>query len=68
MVKNTILVQSKKNVSIKAFFTLTVFDTLLFEGRSVLSPAQRGKGSEGVKVSVKNHKSYWDFFKKLLEK
>ena len=29
-------------------FTLTVFEILLFEGRSVLSPAQRGAGSETV--------------------
>ena len=35
-------------------FALTVFEILLFEGKSVLSPAQRETGSEGVKVSLKN--------------
>ena len=32
--------------NIKAIFTLTVFEILLFEGRSVLSLAQRSTGSE----------------------
>ena len=33
---------SLKNVIVKAMFTLTVFEILLFEGRSVLPPSQRG--------------------------
>ena len=40
---------SLKNVLVKAMFTLTVFEILLSDGRSVLSPAQRGTGSERVK-------------------
>ena len=43
-----------KRLLVKAMFTLTVFELLLSENRSVLSPAQRGTGSERVKVSVKN--------------
>ena len=38
-------------------FTLTVFEILLSEGRSVLSPAQRGTGNERAKVSLKNQKN-----------
>ena len=38
-------------------FALTVFEILLSEGKSVLSTAQWGTGSEGVKVSVKNQKN-----------
>ena len=41
---------SLKNVAAKAMFTLTVFEILLSEGRSVLSSAQRGTGSERVHV------------------
>ena len=33
-------------------FTLTVFEILLSEGRSVLSPAQRVTGSERVKKTL----------------
>ena len=54
---------SLKFFSVKAVFTVTVFEILLFEGRSVLSPAQRGTGSEKVKVSVKNQKNIWIFLK-----
>ena len=54
---------SLKNVPVKAMFTLTVFELLLSEGGSVLSPPLRGKGSERVKVSVKNQNLL-----KLLEK
>ena len=32
----------------KALFTLSVFEMLLFEGRSVLAPAQWGTGSKRV--------------------
>ena len=35
-------------------FTLSVFEILLFEGRSVLSADQRGTRNKRVKVSVKN--------------
>ena len=48
-------------------FALTVFEILLFEGKSVLSPAQRETGSEGVKVSVKNQKNIWNLLE-MLEK
>ena len=40
---------SLKNRPIKAIFTPTVFEILMSEGRSVLSPAQRGTWSERVK-------------------
>ena len=39
-----------KNVAAKAMFTLTIFEILLSEGRSVLSLAQRGTGSKRVNV------------------
>ena len=41
---------SFKNVTSKAMFTLTVFEILLSERRSVLPPVQRGAGSERVNV------------------
>ena len=37
----------------KAMFTLTVFEILLFEGRSVLAPARWGAGSNRVKQFMK---------------
>ena len=40
---------SLENVRIKAMFTSTVFEILMSEGRSVLSPAKWGTGSESVK-------------------
>ena len=40
---------SLENVRIKAMFTSTVFEILMSEGRSVLSLAKRGTGSESVK-------------------
>ena len=49
----------------KATFTLTIFEILLFKGRSVLSTAQKGTGSKSVNkrisvdishVMVKNYK------------
>ena len=58
---------SLNNPLVKAIFTLTVFEILLSEGRSVLSPAERGTGSERVKVSVKNQKNI-GILLKLLEK
>ena len=38
---------------VKTICTLTVFEILLFGGRSVLGAAQRVPGSERVKVLVK---------------
>ena len=38
---------------------------LLFEVKSVLSPAQRGAGSETVKFSLKNQKNVWLLLKLL---
>ena len=35
-------------------FTATIFEILMSEGRSVLSPAQRDTENGRVKVSVKN--------------
>ena len=58
---------SLNNLLVKAIFTLTVFEILLSEGRSVLSPAERGTGSKRVKVSVKNQKNI-GILLKLLEK
>ena len=39
---------SLKNVLVRAMFTLTAFEIFLSKGRLVLSPAQRGTGSERV--------------------
>ena len=39
---------SLKNIVMKIVFTPTVFEILMSECRSVLSPAQRGTGSEMV--------------------
>ena len=50
----------------KVLFTLDVFEILLFECRSVLSPSQRDTGSERVKFSVKNKLK--NILLKLLEK
>ena len=41
-----------KKVPIKAMFTPTVFEILMSEGRLVLSPTQRGTGSERVKKII----------------
>ena len=46
---------------------LTVFEILLFVGRSVLSPAQWGKRGKNVEVLVKNQKNI-RILLKLLEK
>ena len=43
---------SLKNVLVKTMFILTFFEILMFEGRSVLAPAQQGTGSERVKEHV----------------
>ena len=47
----------------KAMFTLTVFEILLFEGRLVLGPE-----SERVQYSVKNMHKKTRLFLKLFEK
>ena len=52
-----------KIVLVKVMFTLTVSENLLFEERSVLSPAERSTGSERVKVSVKNQHKYSEIVK-----
>ena len=51
----------------KALFTLTVFEILLFEDRSLLAPAQGSTTSEMVKFSMKNQKNEL-FLLKLLQK
>ena len=56
-----------KNVPVKAMFTLTIFDILLFKGKSVLSTAHWDTGSEWVKVLVKKQKNILILLK-LLEK
>ena len=56
-----------KNPLMDAMFTLTILKILPFEGRSVLSPSQRGTESERVKFSVK-HQKIIRLFLKLLEK
>ena len=43
-----------KNTPTETMFTLTIFKILLFEGRSVLEPAQRVPGGERV-----NSKPLW---------
>ena len=40
---------SLENLPLKAMFTRTVFQILMSEGRSVLSPSKRGTGRESVK-------------------
>ena len=37
-----------KNVPVRAMFTLSVFEILLFVRRTVLPPAQQGTGNERV--------------------
>ena len=36
----------------KAMFTLTIFEILLFKGRSVLSPVQKDTGSKSVNKRI----------------
>ena len=52
-------------VLVKTMFTLTVFEILLSQGRSVLWPAQQVIGSKRVKVSVKNQKNIRNLLKLL---
>ena len=49
---------SLKNRFVNPKFSITVFEILLLEGRSVLSPNQRGAGSERVKFSVEAKKMF----------
>ena len=49
-------------------FSLTVFEILLFEGRSELLPAQQVARSERVKFSVKNQKNVRHLMELLDEK
>ena len=48
---------SLKSVGVKAMFTLTIFEILLFEGRGYYHPPSRGTGSKRFSVSIKNQKS-----------
>ena len=38
------------------FATFTIFEILLFEGKSLLSPFQRGTGSEKINIKEIKHK------------
>ena len=62
---------SLKNARIKVF-TVTAFEILLFEDRSVLSPTQQGTGSKRVKViphkfRIYFHKRFKNFQSQILE-
>ena len=46
-------------------FSFIVFEILLPESRTVLSPAKRSTGSERVNVSLKNQNSFWILLKLL---
>ena len=52
----------------KTVFTLTVFEMLLFESRSILWPAQQVTGKERVKFPVKKTKKNAWLLLELLEK
>ena len=52
----------------KRVFTLTVFEMLLFESRSILWPAQQVTGKERVKFPVKKNKKNAWLLLELLEK
>ena len=41
---------------VKKMFPLTVFETLLFQGSSILGPAQQVPGSEGFSFKCKTKK------------
>ena len=47
-----------KIVFVKAMFTLTIFNIILFEGRSILWPAQRVTGNERVNYFLKKKDRY----------
>ena len=48
-------------------FTVVVFEILLFTGRLVLISIQQDPGSDSVKFSVNNQKTFWAVLE-LLEK
>ena len=50
---------SLENFVVKTMFTLTVFEILLSEGRSVLSPAQRGTKSKRVELKWVTNWFFW---------
>ena len=54
-----------RKVLVKTVFSFIIFEILLLESRTVLSPTQRSTGSERVKVSVKNQKNFWVMLKLL---
>ena len=57
---------SLEKFRVKTAFTVTVFEILLFEGRSVLGPAQRVPASERVRFPVKSQKMialHWNCLK-----
>ena len=58
---------SLENFLLKAMFSPTIFEILLSEGKSIMSPAQRDTGSKRGNVSVKNQSNIGNFLK-FLEK
>ena len=50
-----------EKVPVKAMFTLTVFEILLLEGRSVLSPTQRGTESKKSLISSEKPNNHLAF-------
>ena len=52
-------------VLVNSGFSFIVFEILLLESRTVLSPAKRSTGSERVNVSLKNQNSFWILLKLL---
>ena len=57
---------SLEKFRVKTVFTATVFEILLFEGRSVLGPAQRVPASERVRFPMKSQKMialHWNCLK-----
>ena len=56
---------SLENFLLKAMFSPTIFEILLSEGKSIISPAQRDTGSKRVNVSVKNQSNIGNLLKFL---
>ena len=50
-----------KSVYVILMFTLTVFEILLFQGKSVLGPSQQVQGSDRVEFSVTKNKKMFGF-------
>lgn len=48
-------------VHVEAMFTLTVFEILMFEGRSVLPPTQQDERGERLKNLIKVPKQLFKF-------